>query len=131
MRILPLCLLVILCGCVAGSDLNMRGAIGKHCSQLVAVRGAPDQTMSDGKDGEVWVYLVRREWVTAGQASTTFDATGYEYGRFYGGTYHGQSSIQGQATTVYTPSRTGGYMAHRAFFINKDGIVYRYVWQGL
>lgn len=132
--------IAMLSGCVAGSDLNMRGVVGKHSSHLAAVRGLPDEKASDGNGGEVWIYVVKREWTTAGRATTTVDASAYSSGSFQAhqyyprnihGTYQGQTQVQGRADTYYTPPKTSGYIGHRSFFINKDGIVYRYAWQGL
>ena len=119
----------------------MQGVLGKHYSDLVAARGLPDQKIPDGKGGEIWIYFIKREWTTPGHVDTTFNSTGYNHGSFeldqdpyfrnLYGSYSGRTEVHGQANTTYTPARTGGYIAHRAFFIDTDGIVYRYAWKGI
>lgn len=134
-------LFFLLLGCATpGTDLNMQGVIGKHFSELVAARGMPDQKMSDGNEGEIWIYLVSRERMAPGQFNTTFNGSAYTSGdleinrdyfnRTYG-TFDSKTQFQGQSATTYTPPHMTGYIAHRAFFIDKNGIVYRYAWRGL
>ncbi len=134
LTLLCLLALVALSGCLS-PDAAMKSFLGQHSSELVARWGPPQQKMSDGQGGEIWSYFQQRQWTTPGQANTTFAGTGDSYGSIYGNpygaTYQGNSSFSGNATTTYTPSQNHGYTAHRTFFINSDGVIYRYGWKGL
>jgi hypothetical protein len=131
-----LCILALtaLPGCIS-PDKEMNSYIGQPSTELVARWGPPQQKMSDGQGGEIWSYLEQRQWTTPGEANTTVtgtsDTSGNVYGNPNGATYHGDTSVSGSATTVYTPPQTHGYTARRTFFINGNGIVYRYAWKGL
>ncbi len=122
-----------LSGCIS-PDKTMRSFLGQPSAELVARWGPPQQKMSDGQGGEIWSYFEHRQWTTPGQANTTVTGTSDTYGNIYGNpsgaTYQGNTSVYGSATTTYTPPQTHGYTAHRTFFINGDGIVYRYAWKG-
>jgi hypothetical protein len=132
---LLLCLaLTALLGCLS-PDKAMRSYLGLPSTELVVKWGPPQQKMSDGKGGEIWSYFEQRQWTTPGQANTTVTGTGNTYGNVYtnpyGATYQGNTTVNGSATTTYTPPQTHGYSAHRTFFIDANGIVYRYGWKGL
>ena len=126
--------LALLTGCLT-PDRLMKSYMGKPSTELVARWGLPQQKMSDGQGGEIWIYLERRQWTTPGQANTVLTGTGNTYGDIYGtpygAAYQANTSFQGSATTTYTPAQTHGYTAQRTFFINGSGIVYRYAWRGL
>jgi hypothetical protein len=131
-----LCILALtaLSGCIS-PDKAMKSYLGQPSTELVARWGPPQNKMSDGQGGEIWTYFEQRQWTTPGQANTTVTGTGNTYGNVYGNpygaTYQGNTSVYGSARTTYTPPQTHGYTAHRTFFINGNGIVYRYAWKGL
>jgi len=91
--------------------------------------------MSDGQGGEAWTHFEQRQCTTPGQVNTTVVATGNSYGNIYGNAYGARynvnSSAYGTATTTYTTAQTHGYTASRSFFVDRDGIVYRWAWEGL
>jgi hypothetical protein len=124
---------LLLTGCLS-PDKAMQSFIGQHSSELVAHWGPPQTREPDGNRGEVWVYTVNRQWTTPGQANTTVYGTGNAYGDVYstpyGASYSGHSSVYANAQTTYTPPQTQGYTATRAFFINSEGVIYRYSWRG-
>ncbi len=123
----------LLVGC-ASPDKVMQSYMGHHYSDLVANWGMPQQKTPDGQGGEIWIYLQNRQWTTPGQANTTVYGTGNTYGNLsgnsYGATYQGNTSVYGTANTTYTPPQTRQWIARRTFFINSQGIIYRYAWQG-
>jgi hypothetical protein len=112
---------LILAGC-ATPDKTMRSYLNHHYSDLVANWGQPDQTMSDGNGGQIWTYLKERSWTMPGSSQTTEQITSYNN--------FGATSAYGQANTTYTPPQTTTWQSRRTFFINADGIIYRYSWQG-
>lgn len=125
---------VTLAGCL-GPGHEMKSLLGRPSADLIARWGPPSQKAPDGSGGEVWTYFVQRQWTTPGQADTTISGTGHSsgniYGTPYGATYSGDVDLQGNATTTWTPAQTHGYTGHRTFFINAEGMIYRYGWRGL
>lgn len=130
---LSLTLLGLLCGC-ATPDKVMQSYLGRHYSELVANWGPPQQKMPDGQGGEIWSYAQDREFTTPGHANTQTSATVYETGTIranpYGANYSGNANLYGQSHTTYTPPTTRRWMARRTFFVNGEGVIYRYAWQG-
>ena len=118
-----LLLIVILCGCVSTNKM-MASWEGQHESNLLAKWGPPSQIMSDGAGGKVWIYTATRQFQTSpATATTTMDTTVHNYGN----TSYGY----GQATTTFTPAQTASWQAYRMFWINSDGIIYRWAWKGM
>jgi hypothetical protein len=113
----------------------MQGFMGQPSTELVARWGPPQQRTPDGHGGEIWTYVEQRQWTTPGQIDTTAHGTGTSYGTLYGdpyaATYYGSANVQAGATTTYTPPQTHCYTARRSFFIDSNGIVYRWAWKGL
>jgi hypothetical protein len=132
----------VLSGCLT-PDKNMKSWLGHHGSELIASWGAPSTKYPDGQGGEVWVYQSQRTWTAPGHATTTVNGNASSYGnlsgnanyytgsRTYSGNYQGNTTYSGTATTTYTPPQTSAYNTIRSFFLNSDGVVYRYSWQGL
>lgn len=113
----------------------MQRFVGQPSTELIAQWGPPQQRIPDGHDGEIWIYFEQRQWTTPGQVNTTAYATGNSYGNLhadpYGATYYGNGNVQATATTTYMPPQTRSYTAHRSFFIDSNGVVYRWAWKGL
>jgi hypothetical protein len=130
--LLSLLCITILCGCFT-PDRSMKRMLGKRRVDVIAEWGLPQRRMPDGDGGEIWVYFIQREWTTPGEANTTVTGTGNTVGQIntYAGTYQNNSSVYGNATTTYTPPQVHRSTSSRTFFLNGDGIVYRYAWQGL
>lgn len=124
---------VLVVGCVS-PDKAMKSFLGQPSSELVAVWGAPQQRLPDGNGGEIWCYPQQREWTTPGQANTSVYGTGNSNGNLnwnpYGASYYGNSSVQANAQTTWTPPQSHSYLATRTFFVNPEGTVYRYAWRG-
>jgi hypothetical protein len=113
----------------------MQSFVGQPSTELIARWGPPQQRTPDGQGGEIWTYFEQRQWTTPGQVNTTAYGTGNSYGNLYGNsygaTYYGNANVQATASTTYTPPQTHGYTAHRSFYINNNGTVYRWAWKGL
>jgi hypothetical protein len=134
--------LALISGCVLGPskterfDAIMKSWLGSQSSDLVAKWGPPQNVMRD-KDGEIWTYYESRQWTTPGRSFTTSTANAQTYGSFRSGSifsppgYSGNTAIEGQSVTTYRPPETQSYTCRRTFFVNKDGVIYRYGWQGL
>jgi hypothetical protein len=123
-----------LSGCMTPSKA-MQSFVGQPSTELIARWGPPQQRTPDGQGGEIWTYFEQRQWTTPGQVNTTAYGTGNSYGNLYGNsygaTYYGNANVQATASTTYTPPQTHGYTAHRSFYINNNGTVYRWAWKGL
>jgi hypothetical protein len=122
-------LLLWICTGCGTPDKAMQSYVGHHYSELVANWGAPQQQMSDGKGGQIWIYLRTRSFQTQGESSTTSRLNGYSSGSVNNNDYTGRSTYYGDSQTTYTPSRQITRVSRRTFFIDGQGIVYRYAWQ--
>ena len=127
-------LIAMLSGCMTPSKA-MQSFVGQRSTELSARLGPPQQKVSNGQGGEAWTYFEQHQRTTPGQVNTTVVGTGNSYGSIYGNangaTYNVNSSAYGAATTTYTTAQTHGYTASRTFFVDGDGIVYRWAWEGL
>ena len=82
---------------------------GHHQSELIALWGPPTKTYPDGKGGIILIYEYYRDLgQTPGRAYT--DAWG---------------------NVKYTYPKNRGYTANRMFYINENGVIYSYRWQGI
>jgi hypothetical protein len=129
---------LISCGCLGHMRDKMNARlqffINKPKEELIAQFGTPQTTMPDGSGGQIWIYSFDRAYTTAGFSEATVTGNANTDGRFHGGMlgrgYNSETQIYGTATTTYRPPKTTHYVARRTFFINKDGIVYRFTWHG-
>jgi len=80
---------------------------GEHKSTLILEWGPPTDISTDGKDGEVYIYSSERG---GANHSTKYDSSSNSY---------------------KTTSRDNSYTAKRMFYIDKEGIIYHYKWEGL
>ncbi len=108
-------LLISSLSCAGRINKMMASWQGHHYSKLIAKWGPPQQESSDGKGGKVLVYVERTEFTTPGTATS-------------------DTSIYGKSattTTVYVPPKTHGWNSYRMFFVDAEGIIYRWSWKGL
>ena len=117
--------LMVMSSCMTPSKMNtiMDSWTNSHESDLIAAWGPPQQVMSDGRDGKVFIYTQQVNYTTPGTATTTTNVNGYGYGN--------TANVYGTSYTTYNPSQTYGYQRQRIFFINSDGQIYRWSWRGL
>ena len=119
-----LILIFLLSSCItANINKMMKSWETHHYGELIAKWGPPQQVYNDGYGGRILIYTSQRQFSTPGKSTTytTGKATVYD------------NYIWGSATssTVYTPPKVYGYTAYRMFWINKNGIIYRWAWKGL
>jgi hypothetical protein len=107
----------------------MKQLVGKPAVEVIAQGGPPNEKTSDGQDGEIWTYFVQRQWTTPGHASTTYNGTANAYLNQQGS--YVKANVYGNTTTTWTPPETQGYTGYRMFFLDKNGLVYRWAWRGL
>ena len=134
---LSIALVCLISGCASGptTDDMMKSWLGHHSSDLVARWGVPQNKVPDGQGGEVWIYSQVWENTSPGSSYTTVQRQGYHSGNAqynpygYNGSYAGNSTAYGTARTTYTPPQTSTWVSRRSFFVNSEGMIYKYAWQ--
>lgn len=116
---------VCLSGVACASRVNevMQSWVGHHVSELVGSWGPPQQVIDIGDGSRLFVWTAVRQYTSPGTATTTGTANASVYGNTVYGT--------GQSTTVYNPPQTTSYQASRTFWVNSEGVVFRWAWRGL
>ncbi len=109
MRVILLALLLFIGGCAANINKMMDSWVGTHQSDLIAQWGPPQQTASDGKGGTILIY---GSYVNLGQQP-------------------GQASVDYFGNMTYTNPQQRGYQRTRMFYVNPDGYIYLWRWQGM
>lgn len=99
----------LLSGCASSVNEMMQSWVGHHQSELIAKWGPPLQTASDGKGGTVLIY---GEYVDLGQTP-------------------GQARRDYFGNITYTAPQQQGYQRTRMFYVNQNGYIYHWRWQGL
>jgi hypothetical protein len=95
-------------GCVSPSE-TLQTWVGHHESELIASWGPPNSTASDGKGGKILIY---QSYVNLGRTP----------GQIAPNTYGGYS---------YTAPQQQGYGRSRMFYVDSNGTIYSWRWQGL
>lgn len=126
MNIIPKAATLIIALTLSGcSSINktMESWMGHHQSDLVASWGPPQQVITDGQGGSIFVYTANRAFTSPGSSTTTVVGSASGYGnRAYG---------SATSITTYTPPQTTSWSAYRMFWINASGRIYRWSWKGL
>lgn len=81
---------------------------GHHKSELYQKWGPPSRTTDDGLGGEILIY---EKWVDLGQTA-------------------GQVYQNPGGSVSYTTPQQEGYLRTRMFYVNKNGVIYSWRWQG-
>lgn len=118
-------------GCVSAINKTMESWMGHNVNDLITSWGPPQQTMSDGQGGQILIYTQTRQWQTPGRSTTNTYGSANTYGNYQGNTYTGNTSGSAKSTTTYTPPQTYGYDAQRLFWVDSNGIIYRWSWKGI
>ncbi|MFH1902353.1 MAG: hypothetical protein ABIK26_08890 [Candidatus Omnitrophota bacterium] len=135
-----LCLIIVnTTGCATMINKKMDSWMGHNVNDLIASWGPPQQTMSDGQGGQIFVYSSAVQWTTPGRAVTNTRGSANTYGNLnantYGrntyGTYSGNTYGSATSTTTYTPPKTQGWQRQRLFWADSNGNLYRWSWKGL
>jgi hypothetical protein len=100
-------LILVIAGCVSPSK-KMQSWVGHDQSELIASWGPPQSTASDGAGGTVLMYT---SYLDLGQRP-------------------GQIAYGGYGNYYYTAPQERGHERTRMFYVNSDGIIYRWRWQG-
>lgn len=108
--IAPYLILAILLtwGCASRVNEVMQSWVGKHQSDLIQAWGPPQQTAGDGKGGTILIYS---SYVNLGQSP-------------------GQVTSYSPGYATYTAPQQQGYQRTRMFYVNSDGYIYNWRWQG-
>ena len=113
LSVFAILLTLVFSGCFAqlreDTTKAMASWVGHHKSELFQVWGPPQQIHSDGAGGEILVYI---ENISLGQ-------TPGKVKQDYYGNY------------TYTTPQQKSYNRSRMFYVNPDGIIYSWKWQGL
>ena len=104
-----LALLVAFSGCSARVNKEMQSWVGHHQSELILAWGPPAQTSSDGNGGEVLIY---QNFVNLGQSQ-------------------GSGHIDQFGNFTYIAPQQQGWNRVRMFWVNPEGVIYSWRWQGL
>jgi hypothetical protein len=90
-------------------DGSMKRWLWSHYSQMMMEWGPPTRSFPDGQDGQILVYEFDRGQTVVPGSCYYRDS----YGRCW-----------------YTPTRITPNTATRTFWVNKNGLIYRYQWKG-
>lgn len=99
---------LLLMGCASKINEMMDSWVGHHQSDLIAQWGPPNEVSSDGQGGAILIYY---KWVDLGQKPGEIN-----------------TDMMGNAT--YTAPEKRGYRRVRMFYVNAEGFIYRWRWQG-
>ena len=80
---------------------------GAHYSDLYQSWGPPTSTTSDGRGGMIVSYYYSRNMQLPGRAVPQYDGS-----------------------VMYVPPQDLSYVAERHFYVNSNGIIYSWRWQG-
>lgn len=127
--ILASALSICLTGCMTPKKMDqmMSSWVGHSADDLIASWGPPQQTMPDGSEGQIFVYLEQRHYTTPGYSNTTSNA----YATAYGNYNYATASGYGTSSTFTTPPQSYAWTVSRTFWINKERRIYRWAWRGL
>ena len=96
-------------GCAANVNKMMESWVGHHQSELILAWGPPNQVSSDGKGGQVLIYS---GYVNLGQTP-------------------GRANVDYFGNVTYTAPQQQGYQRTRMFYVDPNGYIYAWRWQGL
>jgi len=108
-KVLSLLILIPLLTDCGSINKTMQSWEGHHKSELYQKWGPPTRTTDDGLGGEILIY---ETWINTGQTA-------------------GQVYQNPNGSIGYTAPKQNGYLRTRMFYVNKNGIIYSWRWQGL
>jgi hypothetical protein len=106
--------------CVSAGDRiskDMASWVGHTENELIADWGNPTRQVSDDNGGKIFVYEFQRE-STSPAVLTTHKCASWEADCVNGG------------RAVYQPSSTSPWTVLREFWIDGDGVIYKWKWKG-
>ena len=122
-KILVASFVIFYSGC-SGPAINrmnetMKTWEGHHYSHLIERWGPPTQVLDDGAGGKIYCYQSSISYTTPGSSYTTGNTNVLGSMAYYRG------------NTVHIPPQTRQYDRFRMFWVNPDGYIYKWSWQGL
>ncbi len=93
----------------------MSSWMGHNVNDLIASWGPPSTVLSDGNGGQILAYDQSRQFVTQGSSSTTVN-------------YIGNMAF---ANTTSSPGSVINIRRSRIFWVDSNGLIYRWSWRGL
>jgi hypothetical protein len=105
-------LVIVFVGCAARINKAMDSWTGHNYNELIASWGPPSQVLDDGSGGKIMVWTENRSYTSQGQATTRTDPSGTSH-------------------TTYSPPQTRQWNASRMFWVNSNGVIYKWSWRGL
>lgn len=109
-RLVLLLMVVALASCASLTpSKTMASWVGSHYSDLMLKWGPPTRSVPDGRGGQILTY---------------------EYDRNMG-QIPGRAVANWDGSVTYTAPVSTAYVATRMFWVDKDGVVYSWRWQGL
>jgi hypothetical protein len=112
-----------LTGCAARMNRAMMSWQGHNFNDLIASWGPPNQVFDDGSGGRIMVWTEARSYTTPGSSTTRTTGSATATG----------NTVWGSATsrTTYNPGQTYQWRVYRMFWMNRDGVIYKWAWRGL
>jgi hypothetical protein len=126
MKFILLALSIFIFGC-ASIENNLQSYVGKHYSDVIARWGPATSIHTDGRGGKIMIWEFTSTYTVPGTVNTNANAN--TYGSSYGYNYGANTNVN--ANTSYTPAQTKTYTKRRTFYVNSNGIIYNWAWQGL
>jgi hypothetical protein len=122
LRFCPITLLALmLSGCMTTTEMNKRMSSweGHRISDLIADWGPPSQVIENGQEGKIYCYQSSGSIYMPGTTST--------HGNAY--TYGNQTTFN--ASTYTSPGYTIPINRYRMFWVNNEGVIFKWSWKGL
>ncbi len=111
---------IILSGCMTTEKMNqiMSSWVGSHIGDLIADWGPPAQVIDDGSGGKIYCYQYSSTVYMPGTTST------------YGNAYSYGNTATFNTSSYSSPGYSIPINKSRMFWVDKDGIIYRWSWKG-
>jgi len=124
--LLILILLLILEGCVSEAEMLEQEWCGKYRNNLIAIMGAPDNVMSDGKGGEIFTYIKTDSFTTPGYTTTRVTPQGQPYLESIAGPeLKAVLESRRKTESIYYPPQTHTSVTKTSFWINSAALIYK------
>jgi hypothetical protein len=119
--ILPIFIIMALSitGCTAQMNQMMQSWEGHHYSKVVAKWGPPTRVIDESNGGKMMIW----------EETKTVTSPGYAQTQPYGA-YSKNVLMPTSYRTTYIPPQTNTYTKSRTFWVNSEGIIYRWAWKG-
>jgi len=135
LAVLTMAATAIALGClhpIRNTNYAMQSWVGHHESEVIRSWGPPTQTADDGAGGKILIYDYQQSYTTPGTAvATTQTRPSGSCASIGGVTQPCNLGSTSTTRTVITPPKTQTYGRSRMFYVNAQGYVYSWRWQGL